>query len=63
MAKQNKDDHIHFRIRPKLKQRYVAACDFRETNPTEDLTRHIAAFTREAEKEMSENGIVKALGE
>lgn len=62
MAKR-KSDRIQLRINEDLKARYFAACEHRDTDPTEDITRHIVAFTREAEKDMREKGILKATGE
>lgn len=58
MAKR-KDNRIQFRVNDDLKARYFAACGFRDTDPSEELNRHIVAFTREAEKEMRERGIIK----
>lgn len=59
MARKPKDDRIQFRIKGDLKTRYFAACGFRDNDPSEELRKHIVAFTREAEKEMRERGIIK----
>lgn len=58
MAKR-KGNRIQFRINEDLKARYFTACEYRDTDPSQDLNRHIVAFTREAEKEMREKGILK----
>lgn len=57
MAKR-KDDRIHIRTKADLKRRFFAACDFRETDPSEAITRHMVAYIREAEKEMRERGTI-----
>lgn len=58
MAKR-KNDRMNMRVSEDLKLRFFNACHFRETDPTEVLTRTMVAYTREAEKEMRELGLLK----
>lgn len=59
MARMRKEERIQFRTKADLKKRYFAACKFRDVEASEELNRHIVAYTREAEKEMRERGILK----
>lgn len=56
MAKR-KNDRMNIRVSEDLKERFFAACYFKETDASEVLTRTMVAYAREAEKEMRERGV------